>query len=379
MAGGCVNRGAYVRLGPYELSSNLFLSPLAGYTNLPMRETVRELGGLGWGTTDLVNARSLLERNATALKLVATSAADRPLAIQLFGSVPEEMRDAAVMCQELGVESVDINMGCPVKKVVKIGGGSAMMTELTKTAALVRGMIDAVKIPITAKMRLGWDDDNLTAPDLARVLEDTGVAAIFVHGRTRAQGFSGSVNLAGIRAVVAAVRSIPVIGNGDVTTPEAAKHMLDETGCAGVSIGRGAFYDPWIFRRTDHYLRTGELTPEPGFAERVRVLRRHFERYVAFYGEENGAKLFRKVAPWYAKRFGPAKDFKRRIIAIRSRADFEAALADYATWRAPFCDETGELLPKYQPSPMVASFMREPGAPEERSSIPVPKGPVEVW
>ena len=370
-----------MRLGPHELSSNLFLSPLAGYTNLPMRETVRELGGLGWATTDLVNARSLLERNPTALKLVATSPADRPLAIQLFGSVPEEMRDAAVLCQELGVQAVDINMGCPVRKVVKIGGGSAMMTELAKTAALVRGMINAVKIPVTAKMRLGWDDDNLTAPDLARVLEDTGVAAIFVHGRTRAQGFSGTINLAGIRAVVAAVRAIPVIGNGDVTTPEAARHMRDETGCAGVSIGRGAFYDPWIFRRTEHYLRTGELTPEPGFAERVRVMRRHFERYVAFYGEEHGAKLFRKVAPWYAKRFGPAKDFKRRIITITSRADFEAALAEYDAWRAPFCDEQGELLPKYQPGRMVASFMREAGAPDvtEREALPVPKGPVEVW
>jgi nifR3 family TIM-barrel protein len=242
-------------------------------------------------------------------------------------------------------------------------------------------MINAVKIPVTAKMRLGWDDDNLTAPDLARVLEDTGVAAIFVHGRTRAQGFSGTINLAGIRAVVAAVRAIPVIGNGDVTTPEAARHMRDETGCAGVSIGRGAFYDPWIFRRTEHYLRTGELTPEPGFAERVRVMRRHFERYVAFYGEEHGAKLFRKVAPWYAKRFGPAKEFKRRIITITSRADFETALAEYAAWRAPFCDEQGELLPKYQPGRMVATFMREAGAAvaTERDALPVPKGPVEVW
>jgi tRNA-dihydrouridine synthase B len=298
-----------VRLGPYELSSNLFLSPLAGYTNLPMRLTVRELGGLGWATTDLVNARSLLERNRTALKLVASAAGDKPFAIQLFGAVPEEMRDAAVMCQELGAESVDINMGCPVRKVVQIGGGSAMMTELDKTARLVRGMIEAVKIPVTAKMRLGWDDDNLTAPDLARVLEDTGVAAIFVHGRTRAQGFSGTVNLAGIRTVVQAVKSIPVIGNGDVTTPEAARHMLDQTGCAGVSIGRGAFYDPWIFRRTQHYLTTGELLPEPDFPERLRVLRRHFERYCEFYGEEHGARLFRRVAPWYARRFGPSKPF----------------------------------------------------------------------
>jgi nifR3 family TIM-barrel protein len=364
----------FVRLGPYELSSPLFLSPLAGYTNLPMRLTLRELGGLAWATTDLVNARSLLERNPTALKLVASSADDRPLAIQLFGSVPEEMRDAAIMCQEMGAESVDINMGCPVRKVVKIGGGSAMMTELGRTAALVRGMIDAVRIPVTAKMRLGWDDDNLTAPDLARVLEDAGVAAIFVHGRTRAQGFSGSVNLAGIRAVVNAVAGIPVIGNGDVTTPEAAKRMLDETGCAGVSIGRGAFYDPWIFRRTAHLLRTGEVLPEPDFEERLAVLRRHFDRYCEFYGEERGARLFRKVAPWYARRFGPAKPFKQRIITIRSRADFEEVVAAFLEWRKQFCDDQGRLLPKFAPAAMVASFMREPGDPE-RLQIPGPRAP----
>lgn len=157
-------------------------------------------------------------------------------------------------------------MGCPVRKVVNVGGGSAMMTELSKTAALVRGMIDAVTIPITEKMRLGWDEQNLTAPDLACTLEDAGIAAVFVHGRTRAQGFAGRVNLAGIRSVVEAVKTIPVIGNGDVTPPDAARHMLAETGCTGVSIGRGAFYDPWIFKRTAHYLATNELLPEPDFA-----------------------------------------------------------------------------------------------------------------
>ena len=370
-----------MRIGPYELASNLCLSPLAGYTNLPMRLTLRELGGLGWTTTDLVNARSLLERNRVALRLAATSPQDQPMSIQLFGSVPEEMRDAAIMCQELGAQAVDINMGCPVRKVVNVGGGSAMMTELARTAELVRGMIAAVKIPVTAKMRLGWDENNLTAPDLARVLEDVGVAAIFVHGRTRAQGLSGTINFAGIRSVVEAVKSVPVIGNGDVTTPESAKLMLDETGCAGVSIGRGAFYDPWIFRRTDRYLRSGQLDPEPDFAERLRVLRLHFERYCEFYGETHGAKLFRKVAPWYAKRFGPAKPFKQSILTISSRADFDAAVAGYLAWRAQFCDEKGELLPKFQPSPMVATFMRPAGedAGEERNAIPVPKGPVEVW
>ncbi len=243
-----------MRIGSLTLKSNLFLSPLAGYTNLPFRLVVREVGGVGLCTTDLVNARSLLEKNHKALKLIETSPADSPLAVQLFGSVPEEMRDAAIYLESIGVASIDINMGCPVKKVVKVGGGSAMMTELDKTSALVKKMVDAVKIPVTAKMRLGWDDENLTAPDLARALEDAGVAAIFVHGRTREQGFGGTVNLAGIRKVVEAVKTIPVIGNGDIITPQAAKKMFDETGCAGVSIGRGAFYDPWIFKRTLQYL-----------------------------------------------------------------------------------------------------------------------------
>src|SRR5436309_10696474 len=188
-----------MRIGSLELKSNLFLSPLAGYTNLPFRLTLRAVGGLDLATTDLVNARSLLEKNPKAFKLIETRPADKPLAVQLFGSLPEEMRDAAAYLETLGVASVDINMGCPVRKVCRVGGGSAMMTELDKTAGLVKGMVAAVKIPVTAKMRLGWDEENITAPDLARTLEDAGVSAIFIHGRTREQGFGGRVNLAGIR------------------------------------------------------------------------------------------------------------------------------------------------------------------------------------
>jgi tRNA-dihydrouridine synthase B len=395
-----------VRIGPLQLESNLFLSPLAGYTNLPFRRVVREIGGVGLCTTDLVNARSLLEKRPRSLKLIETGPGDSPLAVQLFGSVPEEMRDAAVLLESLGVASVDINMGCPVKKVCKVGGGSAMMTELDKTAALVRGMVSAVKIPVTAKMRLGWDDDNLTAPDLARALEDVGVAAIFVHGRTREQGFGGTVNLAGIRKVVQALKTVPVIGNGDVVTPQAAKMMLDETGCAGVSIGRGAFYNPWIFRHTLAYLksfrmdelcesqnspapdkirdscnsslRAVELPPEPTFEERVRVMCRHLDLMIEVFGEELGCRHFRKIAPWYAKRFGPANVFNKRVVLVSTRAEFHAVLADYVAWRRQFLDERGELLPRFQQAPMVASFMQEPGV-AQRQNLPVPKGPVEVW
>jgi nifR3 family TIM-barrel protein len=387
-----------MQIGALTLQSNLFLSPLAGYTNLPFRLVVREIGGVGLCTTDLVNARSLLEKNKNAFKLIETRPADSPLAVQLFGSVPGEMRDAAAKLESLGFAAVDINMGCPVRKVCNIGGGSAMMTELAKTAALVRGMVNAVKIPVTAKMRLGWDDENLTAPDLARVLEDAGVAAIFVHGRTREQGFGGTVNLAGIRAVVQAVKNIPVIGNGDVTTPEAAKKMFVETGCAGVSIGRGAFYNPWIFQHTLEYLgragspqpadgaigtsrptsTDGALPPEPAFAERVRVMCRHLDLMIEVFSEEQGCRMFRKIAPWHARRFGPCREFNKRVVQVSSRAEFHDVLDNYTRWRQQFLDGNGELQPRFRPPPLVASFMREPIS-TQREHIPVPKGPVEVW
>ena len=367
-----------MQIGSLQLKSNLFLSPLAGYTNLPFRLTLREIGGLDLATTDLVNARSLLEKNSKALKLIETCPADRPLAVQLFGSVPEEMRDAAAYLESIGVSSVDINMGCPVRKVCRVGGGSAMMTEMGKTAELVRGMVEAVKIPVTAKMRLGWDEQNLTAPDLARVLEEAGVAAIFVHGRTREQGFGGTVNLAAIRAVAQAVKHIPVIGNGDVTTPRAAKMMFEETGCAGVSIGRGAFYNPWIFRHTAHYLGTGELLAEPDFEERARVMCRHIDLMAEVFGEVHGCRMFRKIGPWYSKRFGPANDFNKRIVKLSSIAEFHQILDGYRQWRAQFLEDDGQLKPNYRPPPMVASFMREPAV-ASRTEIPVPQGPVEVW
>lgn len=399
-----------MHLGSLKLASNLFLSPLAGYTNLPFRLVVREIGGVGLCTTDLVNARSLLEKREKAFKLIETRPEDSPLAVQLFGSVPGEMRDAAQMLEARGVASIDINMGCPVRKVCNVGGGSAMMTELDRTAALVRGMVNAVKIPVTAKMRLGWDDQNITAPDLARALEDAGVAAIFVHGRTREQGFGGTVNLAGIRKVVGVVKSIPVIGNGDIITPQAAKKMFDETGCAGVSIGRGAFYNPWIFQHTLAYLKscscgrksapisTGsrlsaienklELThvgcyeneiPEPSFVERVRVMCRHLDLMIEVFGEELGCRMFRKVAPWYSERFGPCREFNKRVVQISTRAEFHAVLENYIFWRRQFLDEAGELQPRFRPPRMVASFMRDEPASIQRSQIPVPKGPVEVW
>lgn len=352
-------------VGALTLPSNLFLAPLAGYTNLPFRLLIRELGHTGLCTTDLVNARSLLERNRKALQLIETNSADRPLAVQLYGTVAEEMADAARLLESRRIDIIDINMGCPVRKICRNGGGSALMNDHEKTARMVATVVAAVKIPVTCKMRLGWDDANLTAPDLARALEDAGAAGITVHGRTRQQGFTGAVNLAGIRAVVQAIKKIPVVGNGDITTPAAAKQMFDVTGCAAVSIGRGAFYNPWIFQHTAHFLATSNLPPEPTLDERLAVMGRHLDRMIEVFGEKFGCLKFRKVAVMYSKRFGPCAEFNRRIVMLNSRAEFDEIAAAYRQWRIQFQDARGNLREAYRP--------------RTHSTIPIPTGPNERW
>jgi tRNA-dihydrouridine synthase B len=254
-----------------------------------------------------------------------------------------------------------------------------MMTEHDKTTHLVRMMVNALKIPVTCKMRLGWDDTSISAPELAKHLEGVGVAAITIHGRTREQGFSGKVNLAGIRAVVQAVKSVPIVGNGDVTTPQAAKMMIDQTGCAAIGIGRGAFYNPWIFQHSDHFLKTGELLPDPAFDERCRVMSRHLDLMIQIFGEAPACQMFRKVGPWYSKRFGPAAEFNRKIVTLRTKDEYMQIMEHYRKWRNQFLDENQKLKSQYEPRPMEMNFDdREPSV-AQRTAIPVPKGPNELW
>jgi nifR3 family TIM-barrel protein len=227
-------------------------------------------------------------------------------------------------------------------------------------------MTSALRIPVTCKMRLGWDDANLTAPELARSLEDAGAAAIIIHGRTRQQGFAGTVNLAGIRAVVRALRVIPCVGNGDITTPVAAKTMFEQTGCAAISIGRGAFYNPWIFGHITRYLTDGVLLPEPTFEERIAVVARHLDRMIEVFGEEDGCRKFRKIALQYSRRFGPCVEFDKRMVRLNTRAEFDDIMTVYRQWRRKFTGPDGELLPQYAPRDMPPL-------------IPVPAGPNELW
>jgi nifR3 family TIM-barrel protein len=345
-----------VKLGSLTLPSRYWLSPLAGYTNLPFRLAVRELGGLGLATTDLVNARALLGASPRTMELVQTCPADRPLAVQIYGSEVAEMCAAAQWLENHGVWAVDINMGCPVHKVVRGGGGSAMMCDPAKTAALVRAVVEATRLPVTVKMRLGWDDDNWSAPFFAREFEQAGVAAVIVHGRTRAQGFGGRVNLDGIRAVTEAVERIPVIGNGDIRTIADAETMLRETGCAGISIGRGALLNPWIFFHLHQWEKTGMPGEVPTYEQRLSFMDRHFHLLVEQRGERFACLTFRKVANWYCKVLKPARDVQQRLVRLESVAWFEETVARLRSQGNP-----ANWQPHFQPL------------------ISVPSGPISHW
>jgi nifR3 family TIM-barrel protein len=302
------------------------LAPLAGYTQRPFRVALRELGGLGLATTDLVHAGKLLVGNAFSKQLIATSERDRPLSVQLFGAEPAHVATAARWLEDLGYGGIDLNMGCPMAKVNGSGGGARLMCDPAGATNLVAQVVSAVSIPVTVKMRLGWDARSLSAPQLARQFEDAGAAAITIHGRTRAQGFTGQVSREGIAATVAAVRSIPVIGNGDVRTVEDALSMRRETGCAAVAIGRGAMLDPWIFRKLRDFVETGHYhEPEP--KEQIDFLVTHFREMESLFGDKS-TQLFRKFAGWYGARLGIPLDLEDRLRRCGSLAEFDEIVAE---------------------------------------------------
>jgi nifR3 family TIM-barrel protein len=269
------------------------------------------------------------------MELIQTCAEDRPLAVQIYGRQVDEMRAAARWLEAYGVDSIDLNMGCPVHKVTRGGGGSALMCEPGKAIELVRGIVEAVRIPVTVKMRLGWDEATLSAPFFAREFEQAGVAAVTIHGRTRAQGFGGAVNRAGIRAVVEAVERIPVIGNGDVRTIADAAQMLEETGCAGIAIGRGALLNPWIFAQLTAWYESGEPGPAASYQQRLSFMERHFRLLVEQRGERFACLTFRKVANWYCRvmRFG--RETQQRLIRLESVAVFDEIVAHFRQREEP--------------------------------------------
>lgn len=315
-----------LRCGLLELSSRYWLAPLAGYTNLSFRRIVRELGGVGLATTDLVNAQGLLTGSSRSLRIIETCPEDRPLAVQIFGNDASVMADAAVWLQERDVDAVDINMGCPVARVLKGGAGASLMCRVDDAISLVRRVVESVRIPVTVKMRLGWDSRQLTAPRLAREFEQLGVAAVTVHGRTREQRFRGTVDLDGIRQTVEAVESMPIVGNGDVRSIADAARMLQTTGCRGISVGRGGLANPWIFRQLTEWETTGRWGPSGSFEDRMQLLLRQFRFLEEERGIENAIVTFRKIAHWHLKGMGVQAGLRSRFQLAKTRAEFEAAL-----------------------------------------------------
>lgn len=347
-----------VVLGALTLTSRYCLAPLAGYTNLPFRLAIRPFGGLGLATTDLVNAKALLRGSQKTLELIQTCPEDHPLSIQIYGGNGSEMAAAAQWIQEHGASVVDINMGCPVNKVIRNGCGAAMMCQPDVTLEMVQKVVEAVRLPVTVKMRLGWDDRHLSAPFFAREFEQIGVAGVTIHGRTRAQGFHGAVNREGIRQVVEAVERIPVFGNGDLRTCEDVDGMMRETGCAGVAIGRGALLNPWIFAQLAEWETRGTVRPPATYEQRLDFMERHFHWLTRLRDERHACLTFRKAANWYCKALKPGRVLQQRLLMINRVAEFDELLGE---WR--------ERVRREGP----------PSGWQIQPAIAVPSGPNERW
>lgn len=342
-----------IRIGNRVLPSRYFLAPLAGYTHLAFRRVLRSLGGIGLATTDLVQATHLLSGSRKSRQLIETAPDDKPLSVQIFSGKTNELVRAAKWLEDHGYEGVDINMGCPMAKVNGSGGGARLMCDASEACATVKAVVAAVSIPVTVKMRLGWDRDNISSPMLARHFEQEGVAAITIHGRTRSQGFHGSVDLDGIAATVDAVQDIPIIGNGDVRTVADATRMFEYTKCTAIAIGRGAMLEPWLFAQLGaSELNTAWFKPSPN--EQIDFLNAHFALMCEQH-DDYSCVLFRKFAAWYGVRLGIPADLENRLRRFESIAEF-AEISDEIRSRHGEC---------------VAST--------PTALVKVPNGPVERW
>ena len=286
-----------LRIGNVTFDNNLILAPMAGVTDLPFRFLCREQG-CGLSVTEMVSAKAILYKNKNTDELLSVSDQEGPVSVQLFGSDPEIMANMAAAIESRPFALIDVNMGCPVPKIVNNGEGSALMKDIKLAEKILTAMVKAVKKPVTVKFRKGFTEEDCNAVEFARMAESSGVAAIAVHGRTREQYYSGTADWDIIRQVKEAV-SIPVIGNGDVFKPEDAKALIDQTGCDGVMIARGAKGNPWIFSRTLHYLETGELLQPPTPAEISEMILRHGTMQAEHKGETVAMREMRKHMAWY--------------------------------------------------------------------------------
>jgi len=316
-----------MQIGSIRLRNNLIVAPMAGVTDRPFRQLCKTLGA-GMAVSEMVASNSLLWGSEKTLRRGNHEGEVEPKVVQIAGADPAMMAEAAKYNVERGAQIIDINMGCPAKKVCNVAAGSALLKDEQLVARIVQAVVGAVEVPVTLKIRTGWDKANRNAIRVARIAESSGIASLAVHGRTRACMYQGDAEYDTIRAVKQAV-SIPVVANGDVTSPEKAKRVLDYTGADAVMIGRAAQGRPWIFREIEHYLKTGEHLPPPEVREIRRVCLAHLEDIYAFYGIEKGVKIARKHIGWYTRGLVGSAAFRAAMNQIESREAQVAAVDEF--------------------------------------------------